>query len=316
MSRTVAAPSTSNVGPIQKTREWLGYLINHRRRQGERDGLGYLADIDEYDALLEAHRGRDLRGAQVLEVGFGTRASRLAVLSAAGAAPIGVDMEVPLLDFKPATLRRIQRENGTERLAKSVARYLLFDRTARRRLRLALAQKYSGTTLEYGRIEVCDAAALKLPDGSLDLVVSEDVFEHMTPESIARTLAGIRRWLKPGALALIRPNVFTGISGGHLAEWSVESVRDRPEEPRRSAPWEHLRGRHFEPNTFLNELTLADYRRAFADGGFKILEERCRYPQLGASLLTPAVREELSEWPDEELLSNQTMFVLRPQPSS
>lgn len=316
MTRPVAAPSTSNVGPIQKTREWLGYLINHRRRQSERDGLGYLADIDEYGALSRAHRGFDLRGAQVLEVGFGTRASRLAVLSAAGAAPIGVDMEVPLLDFKPATLLRIQRENGAERLAKSVARFLLFDRTARRRLRQALAQKYASTTLEYGRIEVCDAAALELPDGSLDLVVSEDVFEHMTPDSIARTLAGMRRWLKSDALALIRPNVFTGISGGHLAEWSVESVRDRPEEPRRSAPWEHLRGRRFEPNTFLNELTLADYRRAFADGGFEILEERCRYPQLGASLLTPEVRQELSEWPDEELLSNQTMFVLRPQPSS
>jgi ubiquinone/menaquinone biosynthesis C-methylase UbiE len=310
VGRSVDAPSTSSVGPREKLREWRGYLANHRRR-GETDLRGYLADIDEYAALLEAHCGRGLAGAEVLEIGFGTRASRLAVLSAAGASAIGVDMEVPLLELKPSTLRRIQRRNGTERLAKSLARYALFDLTARRRLREALARKYGRPDLEYGRLEVCDARDLELPDASLDLAISEDVFEHMTADSIAGTLAKLHRWLKPGAIALIRPNVFTGISGGHLAEWNVESVRDHPA-PRRGAPWEHLRERRYAPNTFLNELTRADYRRCFAAAGFEILEDRSRYPELGATLLTPQLRAELSRWPDEELFSNQTLFALRP----
>ena len=312
MRESVAAPSTGDVGPQQKAREWLGYLRNHLRRGAGGDVQGYLADVAEYDALLREHSGRGIEGASVLEVGFGTRATRMAVLSAAGAAPVGVDIEVPLLALGPAALLRIQRENGSERLAKSLARYALFDRAARRRLGSALRRRYGSARLEYGRLEVCDAADLRLPGRSLDLVVSEDVFEHMTPASIARTLKGMRRWLRPGAIALIRPNVFTGISGGHLAEWSVPSVRDEPARPRRSAPWEHLRGRRFEPNTFLNELSRADYRRIFAENGFEVLAERSRYPELGASLLSPAVRAELSRWPDEELFSNQTLFALRP----
>lgn len=314
MSGTVA-PSTSGVGPLQKAREWHGYMRNHRGRRGGGLAAGYVADVVEYGELLKRRAGRELAGAEVLEIGFGTRADRLAVLSAAGANPIGVDVEQPLLTLSPSALWRIQRRNGSERLAKSLARHLLFDRAARRELQSALKSRYGGSALDHGRLEICDAADLDLPDRSLDLVVSEDVFEHMQPESIERTLAKMRSWLKPGAIALIRPNVFTGISGGHLAEWSVASVRDRPQARRRSAPWEHLRGRRFQPNTYLNELTRARYRETFARGGFEILEERCRYPDLGATLLSPAVREELSRWPEEELLSNQTLFVLRPLPA-
>jgi hypothetical protein len=305
------APSTSSVGASEKLREWRGYLASHRRRT-ERDVEGYLADIAEYGALLEAHCGRGLGGARVLEIGFGTRASRLAVLAAAGAEPIGVDIEVPLLELRLATLREILHRNGPERLAKSLARHALFDRSARRALSAALAREHGSGELSYGQLEVCDARDLELPEGSLDLAVSEDVFEHMAPDSIDGTLAKLRGWLKPGAIALIRPNVYPGISGGHLAEWNVESVLDDPAAPRRAAPWEHLRAQRYSANTFMNELTRADYRERFAAAGFELLDERSRHPELGASLLTPAVRAELAAWPDEELFSNQTLFVLRP----
>ena len=308
----MAAPSTGDVGLKEKAREWVGFLQRHRRREDDQEIPGLLADVEEYGALAQSCCGRDLAGAKVLEIGFGTQAERMAILVAAGADPIGVDIEVPMFDFKPATLRRILRENGVERLLKSAGRHLLFDRAAKRRLKAAISQAYPGAEFGYGRLLIGDAADLDLPERSFDLITSEDVFEHMTPDSIARTLAGVRRWLKPGAVALIRPNVYTGISGGHLREWSVNAVRDRPEEPRQSAPWEHLRGGRFQPNTFLNQLTRADYRRAFTEAGFEILEERVRYPELGASLLSAEVREELAEWPDEELFSNQTLFVLRP----
>lgn len=306
-----AAPSTGDVGIAQKVREWRGYFHKHRK-QGHDDVVAYLENLDEYRELVETYEGRDLNGAQVLEIGFGTRAARLAMLSAAGASPIGVDLEVPLLKFRPSTIWRIQQANGFERVAKSVVRYALFDRAARRRLRKVLARKFSSRRLDYGRLEVCDVGDLELPGRSLDLIVSEDVFEHMTLDSVSRTIAKMREWLKPGAIALIRPNVYTGISGGHLAEWGVASVRDDPERDRLSVPWEHLREQRFAPNTYLNELTREDYRRHFSDGGFEILEERCRYPNLGRSLMTPEIRSELPGWSDDELFSNQTLFVLRP----
>src|SRR5262249_61360145 len=118
---------------------------------------GYLADVREYEEVLRERCGRGLGDADVLEIGFGTRAARLAVLSAAGASPVGVDVEVPLLDLRPSTMWRIQRVNGSERLAKSLARHLLFDRAARRRLRRGLASP----RLDYGRLEICDAAELR-----------------------------------------------------------------------------------------------------------------------------------------------------------
>jgi ubiquinone/menaquinone biosynthesis C-methylase UbiE len=307
-----AAPSTGDVGLREKVREWLGFFERHRNREGDQEVPTLLADVAEYQALLQRYCGRELRGAEMLEIGFGTQAERMAILTAAGARATGVDIEVPMFDLKPATLRRIYRSNGAERLLKSAGRHLLFDRAAERRLRKAIAEAYPGAGFDHGKLVLGDAADLDLADASFDLVTSEDVFEHMTPDSIARTLAGVRRWLKPGAVALIRPNVYTGISGGHLREWSVNAVRDRPEEPRQSAPWEHLRGGRFQPNTFLNQLTRADYRAAFESAGFEILEERPRLPELGASLMTPEIRAELSEWPDEELFSNQTLFVLRP----
>lgn len=308
----MSSPSAAAVGARAKAREWHGYLRNHRNRAGDdADVRGYLADVEEYDRLLREHGGRELRGAEVLEIGFGTRAARMAILSAAGARAVGVDVEVPLLRPDPATLAAIARANGVERLAKSVARYALFDRAAKRRLRAAVAARYPGAAPSYGRLEVCDAADLSLPAGSLDLVVSEDVFEHMAPASIERTLAGMRRWLRPRGIALVRPNAFPGISGGHLAEWSVPSVLADPLAPRRSEPWEHLRGRRLRPNTYLNELTLAEYRRAFAAAGFEILAEAPRYPELGAELMTPGLRAELAGWGDDELFSNQVLFVLR-----
>ncbi len=307
------SPSKRDVGALAKGREWLGYLQGHRRHADARDDIAmFLDDVAEYDALLGEHGGRPIADAKVLEIGFGTRAERLAILSAAGAEPTGIDMEVPLLRLDPSTMREIFRRNGAERLAKSTARHLLFDRGAKRRLRDGIASRYGTEKVEYGRIEIGDAADLDLEPHSFDLVTSEDVFEHMTLKSLRRTLAVVREALKPEGLALIRPNVFTGISGGHLAEWYQSFVLDDPGAERRSEPWEHLRTRRHEPNTFLNELSRVEYRRQFTEAGFEILEERVRYRDLGAALMTPAIREELSQWSDEELFSNQVMFVLRP----
>jgi len=55
---------------------------------------------------------------------------------------------------------------------------------------------------------------------SLDLLISEGVFDHLQRDTLEEVVAAIARWLRPTGIALIRPNVFTGITGGHLIEWS------------------------------------------------------------------------------------------------
>ncbi|MGB0631978.1 MAG: hypothetical protein ACPGRZ_14920 [Alphaproteobacteria bacterium] len=55
-----------------------------------------------------------------------------------------------------------------------------------------------------------------------------------------------------------------------------------------------------------------DYRELFAKH-FDILDESVLQPGLGAALMTPEIRAELSDYSDEELFSNNVMFVLKPR---
>ena len=180
------------------------------------------------------------------------------------------------------------RHNGVERAAKSLVRHALFDRGEERALGRALRERGLRARLDPARLLVADAGAIELEEDSLDLVFSEDVFEHIERETLGRVVAAMAHWLRPGGLALIRPNVFTGITGGHLIEWSRRALR-QPPAARRSEPWEHLRQRRYRPNTFLNELTRTDYRQLFAPW-FEILAERVTQPTLGREHLDASAR--------------------------
>jgi hypothetical protein len=96
-----------------------------------------------------------------------------------------------------------------------------------------------------------------------------------------------------------------------VIEWSRHAMHEPPSN-RRIEPWDHLRQRQFKPNTYLNEVTRAEYRELFGVH-FEILEERVTQPDLGREYFDARVQAELANWPQEELFSNQTQFVLRPR---
>ncbi len=148
-------------------------------------------------------------------------------------------------------------------------------------------------------------------DESLDLICSESVFEHIPIPSLEPLLAKMARWLKPSGLALIRPDIFTGISGGHLLEWFDLREHRR----RRSEPWEHLRKRRFHGNVYLNELTRADYRRMFSQH-FESLEENVVDPDQGRTFYTPEVAADLKQYGEKSSFSNGVQFVLRAKRSA
>ena len=306
------APSSGDVTLRQKAGEAVALLRDFAdRRHIEPEAPAALAELDEYARVLERHAGRSLAGARVLEIGYGARPWRLIGLRSMGVDAIGVDAEVPILRGSPSEYLEAYRRNGLERMAKSLLRRTLFDRRERRAFRAELERRGLEERADPEAFLVSDAADLDLADGSLDLIVSEDVFEHIARGSLERLLPAMARWLRPGGLALIRPNVFTGITGGHLVEWYRSSF-ERPGLVRRSEPWEHLRGRRFTANTHLNGLTRSDYRRLFS-AHFEILDEQVKLPGLGREFLTPDVAAELSAWDEDELFSNQVLFVLRPQ---
>lgn len=270
-------------------------------------------EIDEYDALLQRYSGVTLDEAVVFEIGFGARPYRQIALQSRGIDIRGVDAEVPILSGRPSLFVDVLRCNGFERAAKSLIRHAIFDRGQQQAFRRALRRRGLTFHLDPGRLIVADARLTEVEPESLDLVISEDVFEHLQRDSISDVIAAMARWLRPTGIALIRPNIFTGITGGHLMEWSRAAMR-QSRTRRKSEPWEHLRQRRFRANTYLNELTRADYRGLFRTH-FKILEERVTQPNLGREHLDARVRAELAAWAEEELFSNQTLFVLRPHTS-
>ncbi|MHB8235818.1 MAG: class I SAM-dependent methyltransferase [Solirubrobacteraceae bacterium] len=308
------SPSVARGLPLSRKLSEGAQLFREYRRRA-RSGYGFDAlfdDIDEYHALLRQHADLPLRGARILEIGFGARPHRQMVLHSMGLDAIGIDAEAPMLSGHPTELLRVVKQNGLERAAKSLLRHTLFDGGERRALSSLIARRGFAPRLDTSRLIVNDASELELPRGSLDLILSEDVFEHVERTSLERLVARMADWLSPGGLALIRPNVFTGIVGGHLLEWSNASMREPPPR-RRSEPWEHLRECRFAPNTYLNQLSRAEYRELLARR-FEILEERVAHADLGREYLDERARGDLSDYPEEELFSNQTLFVLKPRP--
>jgi SAM-dependent methyltransferase len=283
-------------------------------RREARSGItleGIFEEIEEYEVLLQQLAGISLHEAVVFEIGFGARPHRQVALQSMGIDVRGVDAEAPVVPGRPSQFVSMLRRNGIERAAKSLVRHMLFDRGEQRALERALRQRGLTPRLDPARLIVADARDLEIEPGSFDLVISEDVFEHLRRETLEQVVAAMARWLRPTGIALIRPNVFTGITGGHLIEWSRRALR-QPQSERRSEPWEHLRRNRFEANTYLNKLTRAEYRGLFGLH-FEILDERVTQPDLGRAYLDARARAELSDWPDDELFSNQTLFVLRPR---
>jgi hypothetical protein len=306
------SPSTGDV-PLHAK---LAEFVMHFRKQwrGRREPAAapsVFEDIAEYDALLVRHGGPSLSGAPVFEIGYGARPWRLIALLSMGVDARGVDAEVPILFGRPNEYWKALRRNGLERVGKSLVRRALFDRRERVALGRELDRRGLRMRLDRDRFLVGDAADVEIPDGSLGLVFSEDVFEHVHPQSLERVMPKMARWLRPQGLALIRPNVFTGISGGHLVEWYPHTFRNSAR-TRRSEPWEHLRRKRWQANTYLNGLLRADYRGLF-QRDFDILEEVVKLPDLGREFLSPDVAAELAHYGEDELFSNQVLFVLRPR---
>lgn len=306
--------SIQGVSSIERVRYWAAlFAMKLRGLRRTPDFTPERASIAEYRGALMHHAGRRLEDCRVLEIGFGQRPWRLCWLAALGVDVIGVDLDRPVLRGAPSEFVRIFRAHGAERTLKSLVRFLLFDRRDRR----ALARTIESETarpfvLPVQRLRVSDAASEEfwraLPP--LDFIYSEDVFEHIPREGLECIVPAMAHALRPGGLALIRPCVFTGITGGHDPEWYTHTLATPRR--RRSDPWEHLRRDRFPADTFLNRLTRADYRRLFAEH-FEIMEERVALPDLGREFLTPSIRATLARYGEDELLSNNVLFLLTPK---
>lgn len=307
-------PVSHSVGRIGHPGRWLWENLQFLRMR--LDGLAgkeaeladLLAELDGYRETYERLSGRRFADARIFEVGYGARPLRLLALVSLGLDARGMDLDAPALERSAAELLRTLRTNGFARFLKSAVRTLAFDGHERRALQRVLRARGASLRIEPQRFLVGDIAHAALPPGSVDFLYSEDVFEHIPGEALEGVCAGIARALAPGGVALIAPAVHTGIAGGHLVEW-YPCTLDRPL-ARRSEPWEHLRRRRYAADCALNEWRVSQFRSLF-ERHFAIEQVDNLQPGLGRRFLTPALRAELADYGEDELLSHKWRFVLR-----
>lgn len=306
-----SSSSLSTVSIRQKWKEGITLFGWLSSEGASLEGINRMfREIDVYRLTYERYTGRPFASARTLEIGYGARPFRLIAMMSMGMDVRGVDLDMPMIRFSPLRLLQIVKRNGIERALKTCVRNIMFDRREQAKLMTALEQRGYKLTIEPARFLVGDAATYNFGSEPLDLVYSTDVFEHIPPSGLESLLEHLAAQASPRGLLLITVNIFTGIIGGHLPEWYSHMVNN--DQPKISEPWEHLRKRRYTPNTYLNGLSRAAYRKLFSRR-FETLEEWVIDPDLGRHWLTPEVRAELSDWSEDELFSNRVMFTLRPR---
>jgi hypothetical protein len=110
---------------------------------------------------------------------------------------------------------------------------------------------------------------------------------------------------------VIQIALFPALQGGHHGEWHSTD----PSMRRSVRPWDHLRADRKPLPAYLNEWKESQYRTVM---------ERCLQvkeweegPMQGASLLDPAVRGELAQYSDRDLLLSWiTVWATKTRPSA
>jgi Methyltransferase domain len=275
-----------------------------------------LDDVAFYQDALQRYAGKQLTSATVLEIGYGQRPFRLIALYWIGVNAFGVDLDEPVYELNATRILRLLKTNSLTRSMKSIFRRAIFDASEYRKLSAMLQGEYgSGRAFDPKRLLSGDSSKsetwAQFPD-RIDMVFSEDVFEHIPSQSIPRLLKMMAARMSDQAIAVIKPAIFTGITGGHDLDWYPHRVAETLDG--RTVPWGHLTGEAGPADTFLNRLKRSEYRAMF-EKDFIILEENDPTPRLGEQYLTSELRAKLAEYSDEDLFSNKIRFVLRKRPT-
>lgn len=302
-----------DLNSVQRLKYFIQLLALHVERLRKPSSFDWLAsDIEGYREIFLQLSGQALVGHRVLEIGYGQRPFRLIAMQSLGYDACGVDLDQSMLQVSLSAVNDSIVRNGLYRTTKSFARRLVFDKSEYRSLAKMLASRY-GVPLRpaYDKIFVGDASDETvwndIGDG-IEFVYSEDVFEHIPAERLPMLMRKLHQHMAPGGIAVITPNVFTGIVGGHGLDWYHSRVNEPLEG--RSPPWGHLTGETPEADTYLNKLTRAQYRDILSEG-FIIESEKAIHGDFGRQHLTPERRERLKDYSDDELFSNNVRFVLR-----
>jgi len=150
-------------------------------------------------------------------------------------------------------------------------------------------------------VRVGDARSIDLPDGSIDLLVSNNTLEHIPGEIIAGILREFRRLAGPDSVMSHFIDLADHYAGfdKRITVYNFLKYRERT--------WRVFNSSlHYQ-----NRLRVPDYRALHASAGWKIVDERSTsrpVEQLRSIKLAP----EFAFYSEEELLVCKTLMTSRP----
>ncbi len=246
--------------------------------------------------------GRTVRNRRILVVGPGQLLREARYFAVANRVTC-LDLDVIPHGIDPMAYARMLRDNGVGRVLKTVGRKLVGNdryEMAQWRRQLGIAELPHPLCVVG---DICDGA----PEaGSWDVVASWAVFQHIPDAKLA-----VRRCaeaLRPGGALYIGVHIWTCNTGHH-------DIRAFTGQEDAFPLWAHLRPAHaheVERSAWLNELRLRDWRAIFGEvcPGFREYQERYDEKAERAKM-TPALREELAAYDDEELYTVDAFFCWR-----
>jgi SAM-dependent methyltransferase len=149
-----------------------------------------------------------------------------------------------------------------------------------------------------------DGGRMPLPDGSVDLIVSKSVLEHVAPRHLARLVPEMARVLRPGGgmVHVIDLRDHMWIDGDAVRGDWLDALR---------YPEPLFRAMFANRSTAINRLRSHEWSRTFEDAGFEVVDwDPRRYP-FAASFHPRALRPRWRGLPDDELAIGQVRVVLR-----
>jgi len=284
----------TRLGLLPRINEAWNLYHSHTRNVG--DNVRQLLDQARIaESKLELLLGKPVKGLKMLEIGPGQQLLQLAYFGMHNEV-VGIDLDVIAQRMNITGFVQMAKQNGWVRTCKTVARKMVgIDSKVRKELLSQLGLH----SLPNFHVLQMDAAKMEFPDEQFDVVFSRAVFEHIpNPEAV---ISEMRRVLKPNGVMFIALHLYSSDSGCHDTRIFVGNRETLPF-------WAHLRPEHeseARPNSYLNKLSLAEWRRVFeAEMQSSEIIPLCDAGEAERKeLLRLRSQDQLASYSDEELLT-------------
>ncbi|MFX1236305.1 MAG: class I SAM-dependent methyltransferase [Promethearchaeota archaeon] len=201
---------------------------------------------------------------------------------------IGIDTDVPLLKHDIKTYLSIISNNGFNRFLKTFLRSIFLDKAYFKELsRLGRVSKKINF-----KIIPMNAEELNFKNDSFDFVLSILSFEHF--KNVEKCVEEMKRVLKVGGKFYVSIDLFSKLRGGH--------------EINPSRPWNHLLTKNFKSSVYLNKHRLNYFKKVFTSH-FQTVKFTITENLVARSLLTPEIRNALSDYSETELVMNPLIVI-------